>query len=45
MKSGASGKTTHSRVSAKEQLREIELKRALKILSQSMLNYIKNNPN
>lgn len=39
------GKTNHKKLTSKEQLKEVELKMSIKILSQSMVNYIKNNPN
>jgi len=39
------GKSNYKRLTQKEQLKEEELKRGVKILSQLMVDYIKNNPN
>jgi len=39
------GKSNHKRLTAEEQVREIELRRNMKYLANLMVDYVKNNPN
>lgn len=45
LNSNRSGKSNHKRLTAEEQVREIELRRNIKYLANLMVDYVKNNPN
>lgn len=45
LNSNRNGKSNHKRLTAEEQVREIELRRNMRYLANLMVDYVKNNPN
>lgn len=45
LNSNRNGKSNHRRMTAKDQVREIEFRRNIKVLAMLMVEYVKQNPN